>query len=130
MTLGTKTETKSKSSKKANTDDQNTIKLTLDVVPNIGYRAKGVYNIVGLGIYSGVYYIKKVTQIVNEGGMTTQLEGYRVGESTDGGDGNSNTDNAETAASDTPTNTSNREQRETVTFVEGKQGETTEGELP
>lgn len=47
---------------------------TVNVIPNCSYSAKQVVECVGLGIYSGNYYVNKVIHKISNGNYTTTLQ--------------------------------------------------------
>lgn len=91
--------------------EANVVKIILNVMPNISYRAKSIYQVNGLGIFSGLFYIQKVTHTIDTSGFSTVLEGYRIAGSPDElGAGNSEYADENIAASENEDN-SNGEQR-------------------
>lgn len=47
---------------------------TLNVIPHCRYTSKSIVNCMGLGVYSGLYYIKKAVHTIRNGQYTTTLE--------------------------------------------------------
>ncbi len=75
--MGAKTDTSTKTQKSEQAKKQR-LKLKMSVMPNAGYRAKGVYIVNGLGIYDGKYVAEKVIHTVNSSsGYTVDIEAYR-----------------------------------------------------
>lgn len=111
--MSAKTDTATKTQKSEQAKKQQ-VKIKLSVMPNAGYRAKGVYYTKGLGIYDGKYVAKKVIHTVSSSsGYTVDIEAYR--EAPDSGSGNVTGQN--TPSSDVTTANNTRNNRPPVTGV-------------
>jgi hypothetical protein len=74
---------------KYRSDKDNVLRGTFNVLPNCMFRAKALYDIQGLGIYSGIYYATKVTHSISRGSYKVVIEAVYKGASalSDGGGG-------------------------------------------
>ena len=75
--MGAKTDTKQLTANQSTEQKNQVLQATIEVLPNAGYRAKGMYKVDGVGIYSGMYYAKKVTHTINSEGYSVVIEALR-----------------------------------------------------
>ncbi len=91
----TKAEVNAHVTKEYNEAKEQILEGTVNVIPNCEYRAKSIYNFQGLGIYSGLYYIKKATHTIRNGSYTVTLSVFKKDNPGESGGGNGKGDAGE-----------------------------------
>lgn len=124
--MGTKSSLNVNTQKLIRAEENSILKATIEVIPNSAYRAKGVYQCSGLGIYSGKYYATKVTHTINATGYAVIIEANKQ-EQPGVGSGSGTIGSGEVNSSPVQDTRAGRSQESPKVYVDMRTGEVNRG---